>query len=203
MGKIIRNNVVYSGTSDNATSVNYDNSVSGLNARTVQESVDELAAGLKNTSVVDNLLSTSTTLPLSANQGRVLDEKINAVSNNSEQVSNTLWSGSVSTWDKTNYITIDLTDEIYERLYTTNNGHCFYTELMLRFGSGAQAVGGVGGNINCIMPIHGNLSEWNCGGSIIQGKMVFCHLVHDTKQLRIWCDSNPSFPLRYVIALRR
>lgn len=79
MGKIIKNDKVYSGTFDDATSVNYDNSVSGLNANSVQEGIDELADGLKNTSVVDNLLSTSTTLPLSANQGRVLDEKISTL----------------------------------------------------------------------------------------------------------------------------
>ena len=46
MGKIIRNGVPYSGTYDNAHSVNYDNSVSGLNARTVQEGIDELGNNL-------------------------------------------------------------------------------------------------------------------------------------------------------------
>ena len=76
MGKIIRNGIEYSGTFDDATSVNYDNSVSGLKANSVQEGIDELADGLKNTSVVDNLLSTSTTLPLSANQGRILNESL-------------------------------------------------------------------------------------------------------------------------------
>lgn len=43
MGKIIRNGIKYSGTYDDATSVNYDNSISGLNARTVQEGIDELS----------------------------------------------------------------------------------------------------------------------------------------------------------------
>ena len=43
MGKIVRNREVYSGTYDSATSVNYDGSASGLNAKTVQEAVDELA----------------------------------------------------------------------------------------------------------------------------------------------------------------
>ena len=84
MGKIKRNGIEYSGSSDDATSVNYDNSVSGLNANSVQEGIDELADGLKNTSVVDNLLSTSTTLPLSANQGRVLNEKIEDVNDSLE-----------------------------------------------------------------------------------------------------------------------
>ena len=79
MGKIIKNDKVYSGTFDDATSVNYDNSVSGLNANSVQEAIDELADGLKNTSPVDNLLSTSTTLPLSANQGRILNESLSPI----------------------------------------------------------------------------------------------------------------------------
>ena len=45
MGKIIQNGIEYSGTYSNATSINYDGSASGLSARTVQEAVDELAAG--------------------------------------------------------------------------------------------------------------------------------------------------------------
>ena len=48
MGKIIRNGIEYSGTYDSADSVNYDNSNSGLNARTVQEGIDELNDSLKN-----------------------------------------------------------------------------------------------------------------------------------------------------------
>lgn len=46
MGKIIRNGIEYGGTYDSATSVNYDNSVSGLNARTVQEGIDQLNESL-------------------------------------------------------------------------------------------------------------------------------------------------------------
>ena len=46
MGKIIRNGIEYGGTYDSAISVNYDNSVSGLNARTVQEGIDELNESL-------------------------------------------------------------------------------------------------------------------------------------------------------------
>ena len=46
MGKIIRNGIEYSGTYDSADSVNYDNSNSGLNARTVQEGIDQLSESL-------------------------------------------------------------------------------------------------------------------------------------------------------------
>ena len=48
MGKIIQNGIEYSGTYSNATSINYDGSASGLSAKTVQEAVDELAAGSSN-----------------------------------------------------------------------------------------------------------------------------------------------------------
>ena len=51
MGKIIRNGINYGGTYDSATSVNYDNSNSGLNARTVQEGIDELSESLTSTSM--------------------------------------------------------------------------------------------------------------------------------------------------------
>ena len=84
MGKIIRNGIEYSGTYDSATSVNYDNSVSGLDARTVQEGLDELSKGSKGAFPVDNLLSTATDIPLSANQGRVLDEKISTINESLE-----------------------------------------------------------------------------------------------------------------------
>ena len=43
MGKIIRNGINYGGTYEDATSVNYDGAASGLEARTVQEAVDELS----------------------------------------------------------------------------------------------------------------------------------------------------------------
>lgn len=46
MGKIIRNGIEFSSTSDTADNINYNNSKSGLEAMTVQEAVDE---------VVDNL----------------------------------------------------------------------------------------------------------------------------------------------------
>ncbi len=42
MGKIIRNGIEFSGTSDSANNINYDNSVSGLEARTAQEAIDQL-----------------------------------------------------------------------------------------------------------------------------------------------------------------
>ena len=45
MGKIIQNGIEYSGTYSNATSINYDGSVSGLSAKTVQEAIDKIAAG--------------------------------------------------------------------------------------------------------------------------------------------------------------
>lgn len=48
MGKIIRNGVEYSGATEDATAVNYDNSLSGLEAQTVQEAIDELSAGSGN-----------------------------------------------------------------------------------------------------------------------------------------------------------
>lgn len=51
MGKIIRNGINYGGTYEDATSVNYDNSASGLEARTVQEAVDEVVENLENSKI--------------------------------------------------------------------------------------------------------------------------------------------------------
>ena len=42
MGKIIRNGISFSGTRDTANNINYDNSLSGLNAKTTQEAIDEI-----------------------------------------------------------------------------------------------------------------------------------------------------------------
>ena len=47
MGKIIQNGIEYSGTYSNATSINYDSSASGLNAKTMQEAVDEIHENLE------------------------------------------------------------------------------------------------------------------------------------------------------------
>ena len=46
MGVIIRNGIEYSGSCETATAINYDNSHSGLNAKTVQEGIDELSESL-------------------------------------------------------------------------------------------------------------------------------------------------------------
>lgn len=120
MGKIIRNGIPYSGSYDNATSVNYDNSVSGLDARTVQEGLDELSKGSKGAFPVDNLLSTATDIPLSANQGRVLDEKISALNdslggiryNSETDMIQILFDGTWSDWQKAGM----------ERTYIYNSG---------------------------------------------------------------------------------
>jgi hypothetical protein len=77
MGKIIRNGINYSGTCDNATNINYDNSISGLNARTAQEAIDELSeSSMTSSDVVDNLESDRGDLPLSARQGKILNESL-------------------------------------------------------------------------------------------------------------------------------
>ena len=46
MGKIIRNGIEFSGACEDATAVNYNNSLSGLEAQTVQEGIDELTESL-------------------------------------------------------------------------------------------------------------------------------------------------------------
>ena len=48
MGKIIRNGINYGGTYEDATSVNYDNSNSGLDAHTIQEAIDEVQDDLSS-----------------------------------------------------------------------------------------------------------------------------------------------------------
>ena len=42
MGKIVRNGIEFSSTSDTANNINYDNSQSGLSAVTAQEAIDEV-----------------------------------------------------------------------------------------------------------------------------------------------------------------
>ena len=84
MGKIIRNGIEYSGSYDNAISINYDNTNSGLNATTVQEGIDEIKEDLKphaNVNPIANLLTTETGYALDATQGKVLDDKIASITN--------------------------------------------------------------------------------------------------------------------------
>ena len=61
MGRIIRNGIEYGSGNENATNINYDGAVSGLEATTVQAAVDELNNSLQwkslpsvvGTSVID------------------------------------------------------------------------------------------------------------------------------------------------------
>ena len=64
MGKIIRNGINYGGTYDSATSVNYDNSNSGLNAHTVQEGIDEVQGNVE--ALNESLACGKTTLKYSS-----------------------------------------------------------------------------------------------------------------------------------------
>ena len=48
MGKIIRNGTKYSGTTNSADKINYNNTLSGLEAETAQEAFDELNTKIKN-----------------------------------------------------------------------------------------------------------------------------------------------------------
>ena len=51
MGKIIRNGINYSSTTDAAKNINYDNSASGLAATTAQKAIDELSDSIKGTTI--------------------------------------------------------------------------------------------------------------------------------------------------------
>ncbi len=42
MGKIIKNGIEYGGSTNEAVNINYDNSVSGLSASSVQDAIDEI-----------------------------------------------------------------------------------------------------------------------------------------------------------------
>ena len=61
MGKILRNGIEFSSTSDTANNINYDNSKSGLDAVTVQEAVDEVTDSLSRLGEVELLASTTST----------------------------------------------------------------------------------------------------------------------------------------------
>lgn len=73
MGKIIRNGIEYSGTYDSADSVNYDNSNSGLNARTVQEGIDRLSERLSGSDEKYVLIGSQTGIATSVKTMTVQD----------------------------------------------------------------------------------------------------------------------------------
>ena len=127
MGKIIQNGIEYSGTYSNATSINYDSSASGLNAKTVQEAVDELAAGGSgdSLSVCDLLASSNST---GSNNTIILDKDINdykfirlALNLNTEELGS-------------NMIPVSLfkasTDKFNARAYITSTGHLAETKYI-------------------------------------------------------------------------
>ena len=68
MGKIIRNGIEFSGAIDTANNINYDNSVSDLEARTAQEAIDELNDKLEWKSAGQVKGTTALTLPTNYNE---------------------------------------------------------------------------------------------------------------------------------------
>lgn len=71
MGKIIRKRVEFSGASNSAEQIVYDNT---KNVKTAISDIHQQM--LTSSDVVDNLLGTSGVLPLSDNQGRILNETL-------------------------------------------------------------------------------------------------------------------------------
>lgn len=62
--------------------VSYNNTTSGIEGTNVQEAIDEINETKVNTAdIVDNLASTATNLPLSANQGKILNDNLMLNSN--------------------------------------------------------------------------------------------------------------------------
>ena len=60
MGRIIRNGIEYGSGNENATNINYDNSLSGLEATTVQEAIDKVSNNLSGINCIyRNNLSSS------------------------------------------------------------------------------------------------------------------------------------------------
>lgn len=109
-----------------------------------------------------------------------------------------IWSGTNYDWATTKYISINLNDIIFDRIY--NGG--YYTHILLILGGGNNAVGATNGNINCLLPIT-YIQEWNVGWDMIQSKFAFANVISSTKTLRIWCDSNPTVPLRSIYLVKR
>lgn len=60
MGKIIRNEIIYGGSADNANSVVYDNTLSGLSSTNVQDAIDEVDASVDSLSTTVSAITNST-----------------------------------------------------------------------------------------------------------------------------------------------
>ena len=71
MGKIIRNGIEFSGACEDATAVNYNNSLSGLEAQTVQEAVDELNDSLETLPSLNGLCRVMTRINTTSISGYI------------------------------------------------------------------------------------------------------------------------------------
>lgn len=90
MGKIIRKRVVFSGSSNRAENIVLDDTTN------VKQKITEIQEQMiTGSDVVDNLLSESANLPLSANQGRLLKEDVNNLIKNGGSIP--LLNGAVGT----------------------------------------------------------------------------------------------------------
>lgn len=101
----------------------------------------------------------------------------------------TLFSGSVTDWALTKYLTIDLTEEMIAQI---NKGEQF---IIFTFGNGTQVIGSNYGEPRAIGYIH-TFNTWVGGCSIIEGKIAYWCKVDN--QLHVWCNENPSLPLRQI-----
>lgn len=124
MGKIIKNGVTYSGSSDNADSVKYNNNVSNLDATNVQEAIDKL----------DESVDT-----LNSNLGGMSfyeDENGNKYVVGADSVPKKLGECDFKITIRAAYDNTD-SDGLYDKAFTYKNGNWTSSDIQKDNGSGA------------------------------------------------------------------
>ena len=96
--------------------------------------------------------------------------------------------GACYTWNGSNYLSITLSEQLLSVIDK-------YHIIVFEFSTGSQTTGGTGQIFS-----HGTfvISSWNGGCPIIEGKHARWNYSSTSHILHIWCDSNPSLPLRSI-----
>lgn len=139
--------------------------------------------------ITNNLLANVAGTALDAVQGKVLNDKINALGRQGINI----FEGIVEDWHGTNYLTIILSDK--EKQMAETSG----LTILFTFGGGNQAIGATNGNIFSSCYVN-TLGIWNVGMPIIEGKLAFFRLVDST--LYVWCNAIPTYPLRKITLIK-
>ena len=140
MGKIIRNGIKYSGTTNSADKINYNNTLSGLEAETAQEAFDELNTKIKNGGNIEYLTQEEYDALPDTKLFNNVEYRITNANESVNAARDWAYDNAASGLEAENVQ--DAIDEVNDKIGEDENGMTIHEKLDILMGSGEASTSG-------------------------------------------------------------